>query len=47
MDKEISQNILKALLLVCKRLDEISNSLLIIANSLQSQAYNPKQEEIN
>lgn len=47
MDKEISQNILKALLLICKRLDEIGDSLSVIADSLQTQAPNPKQEEIN
>jgi hypothetical protein len=47
MDKDISQNILKALLLICKRLDQISDSLLNIASSLQTQAPNPKQEEIN
>lgn len=47
MDKEISQNILKALLLICKRLDEIGDSLSNISDSLQNLAANPKQEEIN
>ncbi len=47
MDNETSQNILKALLLICKRLDEMSDSLSVIADTLQAKHPNPEQGEIN
>lgn len=46
MDTEISENMLKAFLIICKRLDDINLTLNNISQSLQIIA-NPKQEENN
>lgn len=46
MDVEISQNMLKAFLIICKRLEDINLTLNNINESLQIMA-NPKQEENN
>jgi len=46
MDTEISANMLKALLIICKRLEDINLTLNNINSSLQVIP-NPKQEETN
>jgi hypothetical protein len=46
MNTEISANMLKALLIICKRLEDINLNLNNINHSLQVMS-NPKQEETN
>jgi hypothetical protein len=46
MDETTSQNILKALLLILSRMNDISANLANISNSLK-ESVNPKQEESN